>query len=99
MLTVSFKANSIGQNGYKYDAFFEGKQIVSKSLEPFYASCRALVKMGHSGPVMFIDNEGMPRYTFLDLEKAAQKELIENRGANKPTFTLRTHRETDTLEG
>lgn len=99
MLTVSFKANSIGQNGYKYNTFFEGKQIVSKSRTPFYDSCRVLMKMGHSGPVMFIDDEGMPRYTFLDLEKAAQKDLIEHRGANKPTFTLRTYRETDTFDG
>jgi len=67
-----------GSRGYKYDVLL-GDKIICTSIDPQYAACRALVKLGYKGGVEFYRSGKPEPDTFIrDLEKGAKLCTIEN---------------------
>lgn len=77
-LRVYIEPLSLGHRGQYYSVSFEGQTLIAKTLRPSSDACRALVRLGCSGPLEIWDRErSYPRLVFHDLVKAAGLTISE----------------------
>ena len=78
-----------GRAGYVYSVIYDGRLLVSRSLDPECDAARALLAQGVTGKLTLLDGKtGKPRI-IIDIEKAAKLTVEETGGAPR----LRKYRE------
>lgn len=92
MITLTLIPTKITASGQQYDVFLDNERIVHNKRSPGYEACRALVKLGFSGSVRFVDKDGKPRFSFNDIVEKAKWRLVE-RSKGNPTFIIQRYQE------
>jgi hypothetical protein len=68
-----------GRSGYAWSVLFDGELLASRSTTPEFDAARALLAKGITGKLTLLDGKtGRPRLT-LDIEKAAQLTVRDDR--------------------
>ena len=71
------KITLIPKGIHTWDVVFEGNILVTGAVHPEFAAARALVALGHSGPMETYSEDGTVRMRFKDVGRAAKLTMRE----------------------